>query len=61
MAKIWKWYRNGKKTEPKDYERVPDNLQQNQENDAEGVPVVNAQLKEPNTTIQITAPQPTGK
>ena len=59
LAKIWKWYTNCKKTKPKDYERVPDNLQQNQEHDAEGVPVVNAQLNEPNTTIQVTEPQPT--
>jgi len=48
-------------TKPKDYERVPDNLQQNQQHNPDGVPVANTQLNEPNTTIEVTAPQPTGK
>lgn len=58
LEKIWKWYTNCKKTEPKDYERVPEFRQQNHQHNAEDVPVFNAQLNEPNTTMEATAPPP---
>lgn len=56
LDKLWRWYSNCKKTKPKDYERVPDNIQPNQQHNADGVPVVNAQLNEPNAMMQAIAP-----